>query len=474
MYRKQKSGWLKHLDFSLLDLGCLLLTLIISYIARNGYNAGFRSLYLDTAIMMAILDVVVVFFMESYKGILRRGYWKELMATIKHCTIVLGATVFYLFLTKHGQDYSRAVILIHWISAVIYMYLVRITWKKHLLNQCASKAGKRAMLLVCLREEARTVIDTIRANDVNAVKLTGLILIDNTDGVESIDGIPVIASKKEEALDYIRTNWVDEVFVKYPRENDAMNVFLEICKKMGVTVHYSIERFLDEESQVIEKIGGYTVLSSSVKLATTRQLFLKRALDILGGIVGVLFTGILTIFVAPIILIQSPGPIFFKQERVGKNGKHFYLYKFRSMYMDAEARKAELMALNEVESGLMFKMEHDPRIIGGDKGIGSFIRKTSIDEFQQFWNVLKGEMSLVGTRPPTVDEWKQYEFHHRKRLATKPGITGMWQVSGRSQIKDFEEVVRLDIEYINDWNLGKDIKILFKTVGVVLKKEGSV
>ena len=144
------------------------------------------------------------------------------------------------------------------------------------------------------------------------------------------------------------------------------------------------------------------------------------------------------------------------------------------MYMDAEARKAELMALNEVESGLMFKMEHDPRIIGGEKGIGSFIRKTSIDEFPQFWNVLKGEMSLVGTRPPTVDEWKQYEFHHRKRLATKPGITGLWQVSGRSQIKDFEEVVRLDTEYINDWNLGKDIKILFKTVGVVLKKEGSV
>ena len=329
------------------------------------------------------------------------------------------------------------------------------------------------MLLVCLRDEAKSIIQTIQDNDVNAVRITGLILLENIDNVESIDGIPVIAGKKDDALAYIKSNWVDEVFVKYPQENEAMELFLETCKKMGVTVHHSIERFLDEDCQVIEKIGGYTVLSSSVKLATTKQLFMKRALDILGGIVGVLLTGILTIFVAPILLIQSPGPIFFKQERVGKNGKHFYLYKFRSMYMDAEARKAELMALNEVESGLMFKMEHDPRIIGGDKGIGSFIRKTSIDEFPQFWNVLKGEMSLVGTRPPTVDEWKQYEFHHRKRLATKPGITGMWQVSGRSQIKDFEEVVKLDTEYINDWNMGKDLKILFKTIGVVWKKEGS-
>ncbi len=227
--------------------------------------------------MMAILDVIVVFFMESYKGILRRGYWKELMATMKHCTIVLGATVLYLFLTKQGEEYSRAVIVIHWISAVIYMYLVRITWKKHLLKQCASRAGKRSMLLVCLRDEAETVIETIRANDVNAVKITGLILLENKDEAKSIDGIPVIASKKLDALDYIKSNWVDEVFVKYPRENDAMDAFLETCKKMGVTVHYSIERFLDEDCQVIEKIGGYTVLSSSVKLATTKQLFMKRA-----------------------------------------------------------------------------------------------------------------------------------------------------------------------------------------------------
>ena len=150
--------------------------------------------------------------------------------------------------------------------------------------------------------------------------------------------------------------------------------------------------------------------------------------------------------------------------------------------MDAEERKKELMEQNRVKDGMMFKMDFDPRIIGnkilpdGTKktGLGDFIRKTSLDEFPQFWNVLKGEMSLVGTRPPTVDEWEKYELHHRARLATKPGITGMWQVSGRSKITDFEEVVKLDTQYINEWSMGMDLRILFKTVLMVLKREGSM
>ena len=138
--------------------------------------------------------------------------------------------------------------------------------------------------------------------------------------------------------------------------------------------------------------------------------------------------------------------------------------------MDAEERKKELMKQNNVKDGMMFKMDDDPRII---KGVGHFIRKTSLDEFPQFWNILKGDMSLVGTRPPTMDEWEKYELHHRKRLAIKPGLTGMWQVSGRSNITDFEEVVRLDTEYIKKWSPGLDIKILLKTVAVVLGKVGS-
>ena len=205
---------------------------------------------------------------------------------------------------------------------------------------------------------------------------------------------------------------------------------------------------------------------------------LKRIMDICGGLAGCILTGIIFLFVAPAIYIKSPGPIFFSQYRVGKNGRKFKIYKFRSMYMDAEERKKELMKQNRVSDGLMFKMENDPRVIGSEKGpgkgIGNFIRKTSLDEFPQFFNVLKGDMSLVGTRPPTVDEWEKYELHHRARLAIKPGLTGMWQVSGRSEITDFEEVVKLDTKYISEWSFMLDIRILFKTVLIVLGQKGSM
>ena len=232
----------------------------------------------------------------------------------------------------------------------------------------------------------------------------------------------------------------------------------------------------------MEKIGGYTVLTTSLNYATAKQVFMKRSLDILGGLAGCILTGIIFIFVAPAIYIQSPGPIFFSQERVGKNGKKFKMYKFRSMYMDAEERKKELMKDNRVGDGMMFKLDFDPRVIGnkilpnGEKktGIGNLIRVTSLDEFPQFLNVLKGDMSLVGTRPPTLDEWEKYELHHRARLAMKPGLTGMWQVSGRSNITDFEEVVELDKKYISEWTMGLDIRILLKTVQVIFKKEGSM
>ena len=138
------------------------------------------------------------------------------------------------------------------------------------------------------------------------------------------------------------------------------------------------------------------------------------------------------------------------------------------MYVDAEARKKELMARNEIQ-GLMFKMENDPRVTR----VGAFIRKTSIDELPQFWNVLKGDMSLVGTRPPTVDEYQQYSYYQKRRISFRPGITGLWQISGRSDIKDFDEVVKLDLEYIDNWSLMLDFKIIFKTIGVVLGRNGA-
>ncbi len=178
--------------------------------------------------------------------------------------------------------------------------------------------------------------------------------------------------------------------------------------------------------------------------------------------------GIAFILFAPVIMLETPGPAIFKQMRVGKNGRTFEIWKFRSMGVDAEAKKEALLARNEM-SDHMFKVTDDPRVTR----VGAFLRKTSIDELPQFYNVLRGDMSLVGTRPPTVQEVQNYELRYRKRISITPGITGMWQISGRSDITDFEEVVRLDSEYITNWTVWMDLKILCKTVLVVLKKRGS-
>ena len=294
----------------------------------------------------------------------------------------------------------------------------------------------------------------------------------------------IVVSNMEKAAEFVCKAWIDEVLIVTSDSVPYPKKLIEQFTETGVTVHLKLAKVqnVSGQKQFVEKIGPYTVLTTSINCASSKELMLKRIMDIAGGLVGCLITGILFIFVAPAIYIASPGPIFFAQERVGKNGKKFKMYKFRSMYVDAEARKAELMKDNKLGDGKMFKMDFDPRVIGNKilpdgthkTGIGDFIRRTSIDEFPQFFNVLKGDMSIVGTRPPLISETNLYELHHRARLAIKPGITGMWQVSGRSDITDFEEVVRLDKEYIENWNIGLDIKILFKTVLVVLRKDGSV
>jgi lipopolysaccharide/colanic/teichoic acid biosynthesis glycosyltransferase len=253
--------------------------------------------------------------------------------------------------------------------------------------------------------------------------------------------------------------------------------------RMGITVNYSITPITDGRWNITEmrSLGPYRVLSSSVSAAPAGKLAVKRLADIVGGLLGCIITLIVFIFLAPIIYLKSPGPIFFKQKRVGQNGKPFVMYKFRSMYMDAEKRKQELLEKNRIGSGMMFKMDDDPRIIGSEKkdkngrpkGIGNFIRRHSIDELPQFFNVLIGNMSLVGTRPPTPDEWEKYGLGHRIRMSIKPGLTGLWQVSGRSRITDFEEVVRLDRDYIENWSLLLDAKIIFKTIAVVFKASGA-
>jgi exopolysaccharide biosynthesis polyprenyl glycosylphosphotransferase len=198
------------------------------------------------------------------------------------------------------------------------------------------------------------------------------------------------------------------------------------------------------------------------------QLLAKRAVDTVVSLAALIVLAPLMVTVAILIKVTSPGPVFFAQDRVGMNQRRFRIYKFRSMCIDAEEKKKELAHLNEIADGPAFKMKNDPRITK----IGRFIRKTSIDELPQLFNVLHGEMSLVGPRPPLPDEVKKYEWLFRKRLSVKPGITCVWQISGRSNIT-FERWMEMDNEYIENWSIWLDIKILFKTVPAVLLGRGA-
>lgn len=225
-----------------------------------------------------------------------------------------------------------------------------------------------------------------------------------------------------------------------------------------------------DEVFLIESFGNQTTIPTQLEeaLPTTHpslKSWMKRLIDIVGAIVGLVITGILAIPIAIAIQIDDPGPILFAQTRCGWMGKHFKMWKFRSMCIDAEAKKAELEKQNQVQ-GAFFKIDNDPRVTR----VGRILRRTSLDELPQFWNVLRGEMSLVGTRPPTPDEVAHYEVPEWQRLDVKPGMTGEWQVNGRSSIRSFEDVIRLDLQYQKNWTLLYDLKLIFKTVAILFNR----
>ena len=483
MYRKKTQGWGKHADFIVLDVFCLHLAFVLAYMTRHGMGSPYTDRYhLNIATAYTMADLLVLITNNTLKNVLKRGYYKELVQTVKHVWLVTLIIAFYLFSMQDGAVYSRIMIYLMAFYYAGITYGVRLCWKKVLCHRKCVSAGA-AMFFITTTERAESVIRQFRRNSMNAYTIQGICILDRDCVNQVIEGV-LVTCNKDNVLDHLCSMWVDEVFLSVPVNYPYPEELISSIADMGIVTHVEMEAFHTEkwQHQVIEKIAGTTVRTVSMTLATPRELALKRAMDIAGGIVGCILTGILTLFIGPLIYMQSPGPIFFAQTRVGRNGKKFKLYKFRSMYLDAEERKAELMKGNRIKDGMMFKLDFDPRIIGCKrlpdgsikKGIGNYIRDWSLDEFPQFFNVLKGDLSLCGTRPPTVDEWEKYDLHHRARLAIKPGITGMWQVSGRSKITDFEEVVKLDKKYIREWSMGLDLRILMRTIKVVLDKDGSM
>ena len=482
MYKRIENEWVKHLDFMILDLLGFQIAYRLGYLFLLWYaNYADKMFYSYQAWILFFIQVAVSLITLPYNSILRRSNDAELLNVIKTMAAVLTLDIIYLFIVKQTYIISRVFFFVMTVLTVLIIWALRAVHKNRLRSKRGVNEGDRALIIFTDSQRAEEVVDELLKNNYNDYVIKGIYLLDKkmTDRSE-IQGIPLIDTSVP-LFEAIGHEWVDEAFFFLNSDYLLPKCYIDTLLKMGITIHFSYTSFYEEGiMQRTDKIGSYYVVTNSLKIVTAASMAAKRVFDIIGGLVGCLLTGVIFIFIAPIIYIQSPGPIFFSQWRVGKNGRKFRIYKFRSMYMDAEERKKEYMAQNKM-SGLMFKMDDDPRIIGSERkdkngkprGIGNFIRKTSLDEFPQFWNVLIGDMSLVGTRPPTVDEWEQYDANHRVRMCVKPGITGAWQVSGRSKITDFNEVVKLDTMYVRNWNILLDIIILFKTIGVVLRSEGA-
>lgn len=450
---------------------------LLAYIIRHGFfTRTIRLTYYHMIFVLLLIEFASTAMLRTFSGVLQRGYFVESAVTLRQAGLVTLLSVLYLFSVQEGGDYSRITLFLTGILYFAISYTTRILWKTFLKKK--TKLPARSIIVVTTKAEVMNVLESFRKNNYANAVITGIVLTDRSMVGESFKGIKIIADR-DTAEEYVLAHWVDEVLFDASVDSALVSTLLRSIYEMGITVHQVLPELQNDNTlhRNIENIGGYTVITRSIRFMSAGEMILKRTMDIAGGIIGCIITGILCIFIGPAIYFASPGPIFFSQDRIGKNGKIFKMYKFRSMYPDAEERLNELKEQNKMENDLMFKMDYDPRIIGSEKGpgkgIGNFIRRTSIDEFPQFLNVLKGDMSLVGTRPPLLSEWEQYENHHRARMAVKPGITGMWQVSGRSNITDFEEVVELDMEYIENWNFGLDIKILIKTIIQVFKHEGA-
>lgn len=461
MYKHLKSSFSKHLDFILLDILCMEGSLLFAYFIRfdNAKSIVYDDLYTAIMLFLIFVNIFVCYILNIYSGVLRRKKAEELFITFKQVAFTGLLLTLYMYFTHIAYAISRISIIWFLILYFIITFIARIFYKC-ILRKFFFQFATKKLVLITDTKSYKTFEDNFNKNN-NEYSLYKTYYVDK--------------DSKDEILNDIKCEYVDEIYISLDTSISENMDLINDLSKTGIVLHIEISFIKDfnnyNNKLFIDEVIGRDVITCTMNTIDNFQLFIKRLMDIFISIIGIFITFILFIIVGPIIYFKSKGPIFFTQKRVGKNGKIFNIIKFRSMVVGADELKKNLQSNNKLKNDKMFKMDDDPRII---KGIGHFIRKTSIDEFPQFINVLMGDMSVVGTRPPTLDEWEHYDLHHRSRLSMKPGITGLWQVSGRSQIKDFEDVVRLDNEYIKNFSIFNDVIIIFKTIIVVICGKGAV
>ena len=434
----------------------------------NFRDMGDKEIHFQVCLVLLLICTIYTFFIDWNRNFVKRSVKREAYEVFKYNAIMIVVVQTIMTFLKWADVFSRLVTIYFTILNVILTLLVHLLIKKAMHLHYRSDLSKIKVLVITQKAMVEEVVKRLKDNlDIN-FQIVSVVCPDCEEGEKAGDFS--IIPMKEGFMEDVTLMALDEVFIYAPElRQKQIQVMLNGFDEMGVDCHYCLELpGTHSERSKMDNFGSYSVITYTRFQSSYKRLLIKRVMDIAGGLLGMLITLIFFPFVALAIKLDSKGPVLFSQVRIGRNGRRFKIYKFRSMYMDAEERKKELEKQNEMQ-GLMFKMENDPRITR----VGKFIRKTSIDELPQFYNVVKGDMSLVGTRPPTEDEFERYNQYYRRRISMTPGLTGLWQVSGRSEVEDFDDVVKYDLTYIDGWSLTLDMKILLRTIWVVIAGRGS-
>ncbi|MCC5658616.1 sugar transferase [Nostoc sp. XA010] len=453
---RKGSWWLRLTTLFLVDYTLLSLAWVIA-----GYQSsyGHFTSYIQSHYLPILITIAIQIGSLAIEGIYREGQKRyDYFNIIKSLTFAHGLILLVCLLYQPVIDITRPrLILLSWLLSILFVctgrYAINITLE-YLRKQ--KKIVRSSVFIICDSQDHELINSFIKKEK--------HYIVSGTAKANSLDRY-----QRQKTLNQLNELGVTEVFISW----DALKNRMFLCwlfQASGIQVHIlPMELKPIYKNIEFNKIGGMPCLSLDCPIITGKDFWIKRTCDFCFATLFVMLSFPIYIAIAIAIKLDSPGTVFYKQTRIGLHGQQFKVWKFRTMRSDAEKFQKELEALNETKDGIIFKIKDDPRITR----VGKFLRRYSLDELPQLFNVILGEMSIVGPRPLPIRDVDKFSEHHFIRHEVLPGITGLWQVSGRSDILDFEQVINLDLNYIENWSLRLDFEILLKTVMVVLKKEGA-